>query len=67
MGVYLGKIPVGVIVASGNGNFIPCNVEQIIKDEFYCEIHITEGTSDSKYRLGWVVDGEHQSLYIVEK
>ena len=66
MGVYLGKIPVGVIVNLGKGSVIYCDVEQII-DGNSCELIITEGDVNSKYVLSYNDDLEYLSIYLNEK
>jgi hypothetical protein len=66
MGVYLGKIPIGVVVSASKGYLKFCNVEQIITGDL-CEIRITEGDSTSDYVIGWTEDNRDLSLYIVEK
>lgn len=66
MGVYLGKIPVGVMLPTGKGFLKFCNVEQLITGNT-CELIITEGDSTSDYVIGWTEDNRDISLYIVEK
>lgn len=66
MGVYLGKIPVGIILNTGKGSILYCDIEQIINGNS-CELLITEGDVNSKYVLSYDDDLEYLSIYINEK
>lgn len=66
MGVYLGKIPIGVVLSTGIGYLEFCDVEQIITGNT-CELIITKGDSTSDYVIGWTEDNRDLSLYIIEK
>lgn len=66
MAVYLGDVPVGVILSAGLGNFKYCNVEQIIIGNM-CELIITESDTPTNYLVGALEHVEELSLYILEK
>ena len=65
MGVYLGKIPIGVIVNTGKGSPLYCDIEQIINGNS-CELIITEGDENSKYLIV-SVENDYLSIYLNEK
>lgn len=65
MGVYLGKIPIGVIVNTGKGAPLYCDIEQIINGNS-CELIITEGDENSKYLIV-SVENDYLSIYLNEK
>jgi len=68
MGVYLGKIPVGVVITEkqSSGYLRFCNIEQIIKGDA-CELIITESDVATDYVIGWTEDDTYISLYICER
>lgn len=68
MGVYLGKIPVGIIIkAKQSAGYLRfCNIKQIINRDA-CELIITESDVATDYVIGWTEDGEYVSLYVCER
>lgn len=66
MGVYLGKIPVGIIVGTRKGFPLYCNIEQIINGNL-CELIITDGDENSEYILSFLEDREYLAIYLNEK